>query len=172
MRMLAEEFKSGTMELILTRPVSELRVVMGKYLAATSLIVAALAPTLIYFYSVYQMADPQGNVDTGAIWGSYIALFMLGASYAAIGLFASSVTDNQIIAFILALLISFFFYAAFDLIATIPGMQSTLGFVAYLGIESHYQSFSRGVVDSRDLLYFGSIIVFFLLLSTWKISRR
>ncbi len=172
MRLFSEEYKSSTIELLITRPVREYQIVLGKYLAALLLLIIALAPTLIYFYSVGRMASPVWNIDTGAIWGSYFALLMLGATYTAIGTFASSLTDNQITAFILSLSLSFFFYAAFDLISAIPGLTGLLKYLSHLGMESHYQAFSRGVIDSRDLLYFASVILFFLALTKWRIAKR
>lgn len=172
MRLFSEEYKSSTIELLITRPVKESQIVLGKYLAAIVLLIVALLPTLIYFYSVGHMTSPNWIIDTGSVWGSFFALLMLGATYAAIGIFASSITDNQIIAFIISLSLSFFFYAAFDLISEIPGLTNSLKHISYLGIESHYQAFSRGVIDSRDLLYFGSVIFFFLALTKWRIAKR
>jgi ABC-2 type transport system permease protein len=152
MRSLAEERREGTFELLVTRPLTDLQIVLGKYLAAVALVLFALAPTLIYYYSVYILGVPQGNVDTGAVIGSYIGLFLLGASFAAIGLFTSSISKNQIVAFIIGVFLCFFFYSGFDSLSGLLSLQN-LG-LQDLGITEHYQSISRGVLDTRDLAYF------------------
>lgn len=172
MRLLSEERKSGTIELLLTKPLTDWHIVGGKYLAGVTLVVIALIPTLVYFYSVHCMAQPVGNIDHGAIWGSYIGLVLLGAVYVSIGLFTSSVTENQIVAFVLAVLVCFFFYNGFQAMAELPVFRPASGFLAYMGINSHYQSVSRGVVDSRDLVYYGGVITFFLVLTKTILSSR
>lgn len=166
MRSFAEEINSGTLELLSTRPLSEWQIVLGKYFATLFLISLALLPTLIYYYSVYQLASPVGNIDTGATNGSYIGLFLLAASFSAIGLFTSSITSNQIVAYISAVFICFIFYLAFEYVSKMSIFYASLDRVIELvGMEEHYISISRGVVDSRDLLYFFSLILFFLYLS-------
>ncbi len=170
MRALAEEKKSGTLELLLTRPLSELQIVLAKYLANFTLVILAVLPTLIYYFSIYQLAYPVGNVDSGGFWGSFIGLLFLGAAFSAMGLFSSSITDNQIIAFLVAVILSAFFYLGFDLIMSFFGQFSL--FIQDLGIESHYNSMSRGVIDSRDLIYFLSLIGLFIYLATYSLARR
>jgi ABC-2 type transport system permease protein len=172
MRMIAEEKKSGTMELLLTRPISDLQIVVSKYLAALVLVLIALIPTLIYFYSVYQLGNPPGNVDVAGTVGSYIGLFFLAAIYVSIGIFASSLTSNQIIAFIIAVLISYFFYMGFDFLSGMWIFGGIDTFIADLGINTHYKSMSRGVIDTRDIVYFISVIVVFIFLTKTVIQNR
>ncbi|MFW5944023.1 MAG: gliding motility-associated ABC transporter permease subunit GldF [Bacteroidota bacterium] len=172
MRMIAEEKKSGTMELLMTRPISDLQIAIAKYLAALILVLIALIPTLIYFYSVYQLGNPPGNLDVGGSAGSYIGLFFLAAIYVSIGLFASSLTGNQIIAFIIAVLISFFLYMGFDFLSGMWIFGSIDTFMIDLGINTHYKSMSRGVIDTRDVVYFLSVIVVFIFLTRTVIQNR
>ena len=172
MRLFADEKKSGTLELLLVRPLTTYQIIWAKYLAAVIVITLSLLPSLIYYYSVYMLGHPVGNIDTGGTWGSYIGLFFLAAVYAAIGVFASSVTDNQVIAFILAIILSFFFYTGFASVASIPALHSFQNTIIYLGIDEHYSSISRGVVDSRDIIYFGSVIAFFMIITKTVLDSR
>jgi ABC-2 type transport system permease protein len=173
MRLFADEKRTGTMELLLTRPLSEMQVVLSKYLASVLLILFSLLPTLVYYFSVHSLGRPPGNLDVGATWGSYLGLFFLGAIYASVGLFASAITDNQIIAFILAAVLCFLLYAGFDSLAGIETLQSTAHFIVKLGINEHYKSISRGVIDSRDLLYYLGVISLFLFITrTVLLSRK
>jgi ABC-2 type transport system permease protein len=172
MRMFAEEKKSGTMELLLTRPVSELQIVMAKYFAGVLLVFISLLPTLVYVFSVYSLGNPVGNFDSGATWGSYIGLLLLGAVYVSIGVFSSSLTDNQIVAFVLAIVLCFSFYYGFEAISSISGLKSSRDILVFMGIDEHYQSVSRGVVDSRDLVYFVSVITLFLFLTRMVLNSR
>ena len=172
MRMIAEEKKSGTMELLLTRPITDLQIVTAKFLASVVLVLIALLPTLIYFFTVYHLGNPPGNVDVGGTVGSYIGLFFLASIYAAIGVFSSSLTNNQIIAFIIAVIISFFFYMGFDFLSGMWIFSSLEAFVVDLGINAHYKSMSRGVIDSRDIIYFLSVIVIFIYLTKTIIQNR
>jgi len=160
MRSLAEERKEGTFELLLTRPLTDGQIVLGKFFACVLLVLFALIPTLVYYYSVYSLGNPAGNVDTGAVIGSYIGLFLLGSGFAAIGLFASSVSKNQIIAFTIAVFLSYFFYAGFDSLSSLLSLQN-LG-LQNVGITAHYESVSRGVLDTRDLGYFVCLSAFFI----------
>ena len=172
MRSFSEEIKQGTFEVLSTKPITDLQIVLGKYLASVSLIVFAILPTLLYFYSVYQLGLPKGNVDVGATLGSYIGLVLLGASYAAIGVFSSAVTPNQIVAFILSMFLCFFVYVGFDQLSNLSLFGGLDSWVQSLGIQVHYDSISRGVVDTRDLVYFGSIVVFFLGLTLVVLDSR
>lgn len=165
MRMFAEERKSGTLDLLFTRPLTEWQIVLAKFLAAWALVLISLLPTLIYFLSVYLLGNPVGNIDTGGTWGSYIGLLFLGGIYTAVGIFSSSITDNQIVAFVLAVVLSFLFYIGFGLVATVFSSGELSLFIEKGGIDYHYQSVSRGVIDSRDLVYFISMI-FLMLFST------
>lgn len=165
MRMLSDEKKSGNLEVILSQPITHFQIVFSKYLASLTLVFIALLPCLIYFISVYYLGNPVGNIDTGGTWGSFIGLFFLAASYVAIGIFASAVTDNSIISFMVSLVICFFAYSGFDLISGIFLFEKISAFIISLGINEHYQSMSRGVIDSRDLIYFIALISIFLLIS-------
>ncbi len=170
MRSLAEERKEGTFELLATRPLTDWQIVLGKYLACLLLVLFTLLPTLVYYYSVHSLGNPVGNIDTGAVIGSYIGLFLLGGVFVAIGLFASSVTSNQIIAFTIAVFLCFFAFSGFDSLSTLLSLQN-LG-LQDLSINQHYQSISRGVLDTRDLVYFLSFIALFLVITKTIMGGR
>jgi ABC-2 type transport system permease protein len=172
MRMLAEEKKSGTLELLITKPVSDWEIILGKYLSSLFLLILALLPTLLYYYSLYQLAAPVGNIDGAAVAGSYIGLFLLGASFAAIGLLASSLSDNQIVAFLLALFLCFLLYSGFESLAAINVWAGGSYIIQQLGMLYHYQVLSKGLLDSRNILYFLSLIALVLLLTRTKLSSR
>lgn len=172
MRFFAEEKKSGTIELLMTRPLTDMQVIFAKYFAGLILVVISILPTLVYFFSVYQLGYPKGNIDTGGMWGSYIGLLFLGASFVAIGLFASSITDNQIISFILAVIFSGFIYIGFEFIYGLDLFGQIDLFIKTLGISSHYAAMSKGVIDTRDVIYFLSLITFFILLTKFSIEKR
>ena len=172
MRSFAEEIKTGTIELLLTKPISEWQLTVAKFLAAATLVLIALAPCVVYIFSVWRLGNPPGNLDTGATYGAMIGLMLLGAVYAAIGTFTSSLTDNQIIAFIAAALTSFVFYEGFDALAQLISAAGIQDFISYLGIKEHYASISRGVVDFRDLTYFFGVMLLFLLLTRLKLQSR
>ncbi|MFY0674206.1 MAG: gliding motility-associated ABC transporter permease subunit GldF [Bacteroidia bacterium] len=172
MRMFAEEQKTGTFEILATKPISDTQIVLGKFWAGTILVLLSILPTLVYFYTVYQLANPIGNVDVGGTIGSYIGLLFIGAVYVAIGVFASSLTDNQIVSFILALVICFFFYGVTDWILGLESLRSVQGFISYIGLQSHYNSISRGVVDTRDLVYFIGFIALFIVFTKTRIALR
>lgn len=167
MRMIAEENRAGTIELLITKAVSDSQIVWGKFLACLILVAIALVCTLPYYITVSNL----GNIDDGAVIGGYIGLLLLSASYISIGLFASSITQNQIVAFLLALFIGIFFQLVFDVLGnTLRGFSGEV--LNYLSMSSHYESISRGVVDSRDLVYFASIIGLGALLSQVMLSKR
>ncbi len=172
MRMFSEEKKTGTLELLITRPLTEIQVILAKYFAAVLLVLLSLIPTLIFFYSVYHLGNPIGNIDTGGTWGSFLALFFLAAIYAAIGIFTSSITDNQIVAFVLSVILSAVFYIGFDLLAALPVFSMHDTFLTFLGINEHYKSISRGVIDSRDIIYFAGLASIFLLFSRTVLQSR
>jgi len=172
MRFFADELKTGTIELLLTKPISEFELVLGKYFAGLILCLIALAPTLIYVLSIYILGQPQGNLDWGATLGSYIGLIFLSGVYVSIGVFASSLTENQIVAFILSLFFCFFCFAGFEQIATLlshTGMELN---IEKLGISYHYSAISRGVIDTRDVLYFISLISIFLFASKLSLQSK
>jgi ABC-2 type transport system permease protein len=172
MRSFSEEKKTGTIELLLTRPLTEMQIVMAKYLAGVVLVLVSLLPTLIYFYSVYELGYPKGNIDTGGMWGSYIGLLFLGAGFVAVGTFASAVSENQVIAFIMALLLCFITYIGFDFISSSGIFGKYDAIVKSIGMNDHYISMSRGVIDTRDVIYFVSLIAFFNLLSKLVLQSR
>jgi len=172
MRSFAEESNSGTLEILLTKPLSEFEIVLAKFLAGFVLVVFALIPTLVYMISVYYMGNPVGNIDMGGTWGSYLGLLFLGSSFTAIGIFASSLTKNQIVSFILAAVFSVIFYLGFESVAAL-GLFGNFDLVLLkFGMNEHYLSMSRGVIDTRDAIYFVSLIVFFLLLTNMKLKSR
>lgn len=173
MRSFAEEKQSGTIELLATKPVTDWQIVSGKFLACLALVVFALLPTALYYVSVCQLGDPPGNLDSGGILGSYIGLVFLAAGFTAIGVFASSLTNNQIVAFVLATFLCFFTYLAFDFLSRLPiFFGKTDDIVQSVGIAYHYDSMSRGVLDSRDVVYFLSIISLFLAATVLSLGRR
>ena len=161
MKMFAEEKRLGTIELIYSRPVSERGIVYGKYLASVALVMLALLPCIVFYISVYRLGEIPGNLDKGAVIGASVGLFFLAAVYASAGIFASSLTDNQVIAFILAVVIAFFMFMGFDSLAYLPGLKRIDEFVIKLGINEHYKSMSRGVIDISDIMYFTAVVVIF-----------
>jgi len=163
MRAFAEEKRSGTLELLLTKPLTDAQLIAAKFLASLTLLVIALLPTLLYLISVYNLGSPPGNVDLGSTWGSYLGLIFLGATFISIGIFASSITSNQIVAFVLAAPLCFIMYFGFEFIYGFEILGSMGFFIKTLGIDYHYNSISRGVIDSRDVLYFVSLSLFFLI---------
>ncbi|MBE6336734.1 MAG: gliding motility-associated ABC transporter permease subunit GldF [Lentimicrobiaceae bacterium] len=172
MRSFAEEKRTGTIEMLFTKPLSDWQIVMAKYFAGVILVLLALLPTLVYFFSVYRLSMPVGNVDSGGIWGSYIGLFFLSAAFVSIGLFCSSVTNNQILAFLLSVFLCGFLYIGFDMIYSLALFGKVDLFIQDLGMSAHYGSLSRGVVDTRDILYFISVIVVFLSTTKLVLSSR
>lgn len=172
MKAFAEEKKTGTIELLFTRPFSDWQVIMGKYFASFTLVFFAIVPTLVYYYSVYQLGNPVGNLDTPGIIGSYIGLLLLGGVFAAIGILASSLTNNQIVAFIEAVTLSYLFYGGLESIAALNVWGDFSLAIQKLGIIYHYNSLSKGLLDSRDIVYFLSVIAIVLLLTNLKLNSR
>ena len=162
MKSFADELNSGTIETLKTKPVTDWQIVLGKFSASLLLIIVALAPTLTYAYTILQLGNPVGNLDIGSTLGSYIGLLFLAATYTSIGLFTSTFSKNQIVAFILSVFITFFLFYGFDAIAS---MFSNSYSVQLFGINEHFKSISRGVIDTRDVIYFISVTSFFLLLT-------
>jgi len=172
MRMFTDEKKSGTIETLFTRPLTDLKIISAKSLAAFILVLFSILPTLIYFFSVYKLGNPVGSIDIGGTWGSYIGLFFLSAIYVSIGIFASSITDNQIVAFIIGMFLCFIMFMGFDYLSELTIFSKIDNFIINLGINEHYKSLSRGVVDSRDILYFISVAVIFTLLTKLVLQSR
>ncbi len=168
MRSFSDEKKQGTLELLLTKPISHLKIVLGKYLGIFLLVLLALIPTLLYVYTVHQLGNPEGNLDMAAVIGSYFGLLFLIAAYTAIGIFASTISENQIVAFIIGVFLCFFFYKGFESLSDF----SSITLIETLGMDTHYKSMSRGVLDTRDIVYFLSITILFLLLTVLKIKNH
>ncbi len=171
MRMLAEENKTGTIELLLTRPLTDFQIIMGKFLAAFTLVIFSILPTLIYCYSIAQLGNPVGNLDVPGIAGSYVGLILLGGVFAAIGILASSLSENQIIAFIIAVFLCFFLFAGVESLAGIFSGQLSL-VLEELSLSYHFEAMSRGLIDTRNVTYFLSVSAFVLLLTHLKMAAR
>jgi ABC-2 type transport system permease protein len=171
MKSFSEERRTGTIEMLFTKPVSILKIVIGKYLAIITLIILSILPTLVYLYSISSLDGPSGGVDLGLAFGSYFGLLFLVFNYAAIGVFTSSVTDNQIVAFITALILSFIVFYGFDALATILDDGSAVLFVQGLGMKSRVETLARGILDTSDMIYFLSFSVFFLFLTVMQLKN-
>jgi ABC-2 type transport system permease protein len=172
MRSFSEERRLGTLETLSTRPISDLGVILGKYFANLTLVVFALLPTLIYYYSINQLGDPVGNIDSGATWGSYFGLVLLGAAYTSMGLFASVITENQIVALILSMLLCLISYELLGMVGEIKALESFGKGIDWFGLDNHYYSLSRGVLDTRDLVYFVSFSGLFIWLTKLVYESR
>lgn len=170
MRSFADEKKQGTMELLLTKPMSLQEIVLGKFLGSFLLLIIAIIPTLVYVKVIYDLGLPEGNLDFGSTLGSYFGLLFLMGAYTAIGIFTSSLSDNQIVAFLIAVICCFFMYYGFQGISTGSFLGSFSSLVASFGMDYHYKSISRGVIDTRDILYFLSIITFFIALTVIQLN--
>ena len=168
MRSFSDELRLGTLELLLTRPITTLQLVLGKFFGALLLLILALIPTLVYVYAIDQLGNPQGNYDQGVLIGSYLGLLFLAATYTAIGVFASTLSENQIVAFLIAALSCFLFYFGFN------GIADTLSFeiLKTFSLQMHFESIGRGVIDSRDLVYFLSITSVFIGLTVLKLESK
>lgn len=172
MRLFAEESRTGTIELLLTKPLTDFQIVFAKYISGFTLVLFSLLPTLVYFYSVYNLGSPVGNIDVGGTMGSYFGLLFLGSVFVSIGVFASAITKNQIISFIVAVFLCFFCYVGFESISSLEFFGSVDDIILKLGINEHYISMSRGVIDTRDVIYFLSVITLFLMLTKTVLSSR
>ena len=170
MKSFAEEKKLGTMELLLTKPLTDWSIVLGKFFAAFALTIVSLLPTLIYYFSIYRLGSPAGNIDTAGVIGSYIGLALLASVFCAIGVCASSLTSNQIVSFILAAFFCFIFYNGFDSMATLTTASALL--IKQLGILYHYEALSKGLIDSRDVIYFLTVCGLMLLGAKTVIGSR
>jgi len=175
MRMIAEEKRLGTIELIYVRPVTEREVVYGKFFASVALVLLALIPGVVYYFTVYYLGETPGNIDQGGTLGAFIGLFLLAAIYASAGIFSSALTDNQVVAFIISVVLCFILFIGFDSFSYIPVLKDIDEVVARLGINEHYKSISRGVVDISDVSYYLAVVIIFneatrlvLLSRKWK----
>ena len=168
MRSFSDERKQGTIELLFTKPLSVWQIVNGKFLGAFLLIVIAIIPTFVYVYVISSLGMPEGNIDMGSTMGSYFGLLFLVSAYTSIGIFTSTLSENQIVAFILSVFLCFIFYYGFEGIAAYAtGFEDS---VARIGMDYHFKSMSRGVLDTRDILYFVSIAILFLSMTFFKLK--
>lgn len=174
MRSIAEEKRTGTIELLFTRPLTDWQIVLAKFFAGITLVFISLLPTLIYYLSVHLLGDPIGNIDDGAAIASYIGLFFLGVCFVSIGLFSSALTNSQIVAFILAMFASWFLFDGLDLIGSFNIWGDFDSIIQYAGMKFHYESIMKGVVDTRDVVYFLSLSILFLVAThtTIKAHKR
>lgn len=168
MRSFSDEIRLGTLEILKTKPITDWQIILGKYFGSLLLIILALIPTLIYVYSILQLANPTGNIDLGNIIGSYIGLLFLASAFTAIGLFTSTISQNQIVSFILAIIISFFMFYGLEALADLGISETIRKFSMY----SHFESIGRGVIDTRDIIYFVSITLFFLFITKLKLETE
>lgn len=173
MRSFSEEYSKGTIEWLSTKPLTHLQVIGGKFLASFSLVVIALLPTLIYLFSIVWLSLDNQPLDYGAITGAYLGLFLLAAAFTAIGLFCSSLSDNQIVSFLVALLLCFVFYSGFEAFSRIAAFRGGADYyLGMLGMDYHYNSISQGVIDTRNLIYFLSLTALFMGLTGYSLQRK
>lgn len=172
MRGFAEEKRSGTIEVLLTYPLTDLQIILAKYFAGFILVIFSLIPTLCYYYTVHNLGNPPGNIDTGGMWGSYIGLLFLASGFVSIGVFSSALTDNQIVSFIISLFLCFICYIGFESVSGLFDFAGLDTVFLNLSINTHYVSMSRGVLDTRDMLYFLSLITIFILLTKTVLESR
>jgi len=172
MRLFAEERQSGTWNLLRTKPITLTRIVLSKFFAAWTIVLIALLPCLVHYFAVLLMAEPQGNVDSGAFFGSFIGLGFISLSYTAIGTLCSSLTKSQIVSFILALLCCALFFYGFDLFASMLSAGNAVNAIRAIGGHQHYMSIARGVVDLRDLVYFLSVAAMFIAVTIYSLSKQ
>ncbi len=172
MRLFSDEKRTGTLELLLSRPISDLKIILAKYLAGVALVCLAILPTLIYYLSVSLLGDTPGNLDKGGFWGSFIGLILLAGIYVSIGLFSSSLTDNQIVSFIIGVVGCFLLFLGFDSLSKLGFSGGLENFIGSLGIAYHYNSLARGVIDTRDVIYFLTVIAVFTLFTKVVLESR
>ncbi len=172
MRSFADEYKGGTFEILRTRPITSWQIVLGKFFGSLAVALIALLPTIIYYFTINSLAEGAG-IDAGAAAGSYLGLFFLSSVFTAISVCVSSFTNNSVVAFIISLISCATLYYGFNAISQLPQLQNGADYyVEMLGIDFHYQSISRGVIDTRDIIYFGSIVLFFLLITRQNLLKR
>jgi ABC-2 type transport system permease protein len=172
MRAFAEERRGGTLELLLTKPLTNWQLVLGKFLACWFLIFLTLLPTLVYYVSVYRLGNPVGNIDSAEVAGSYLGLLLLGGVFAAIGLATSALTDSQIVAFVLGVFACFLLYVGIGAVAGLESLDRVGYYLGQLGLDAQYSALGRGLIDSRNVIYLLSWIVLGLLFTRWRVGRR
>jgi len=171
MRSIADEVRGGTLEWLLTKPVSRWGVVGGKFLANYLLVTGTLLPTLLYYVSLYQLGTPVGNIDSAGVFGSYIGLLLLAGVFVAVGLWASSLNDNQVVAFVLGVFFSFLLYAGLSAVAGLSVLGGLGYYVSYFALDEQYRALGGGLIDSRNVVYLLSLVLFFLLLTVNRLKR-
>jgi ABC-2 type transport system permease protein len=171
MRMFAEEYRSGTIEFLLTKPIYLADIILGKYFSALMIVILALLPTGVYYFSVYSLGNPVGNIDTAAVVGSYFGLILLGAAFASMGVFASVLTKNQVVAFVIAAVLSYFFLEGISQISNIFS-GGLAYYVNYFSLQFHYSALGKGLIDSRNVLFLVSFSMVFLLLTQYVLNRK
>lgn len=172
MRFFSEEKRTGTEELLMTKPLTTLQIILGKYLAGFALVVLSVVPTLIYFYSVYTLGNPVGNLDISGTVGSYVGLILLGGVFVAVGIFSSALTDNQVVAFVLAVFLCFVLYSGFSSLATIDVWGEASLLLQEISLVFHYESLSRGLIDIADIVYFISVIAIMVFFTQLKLDAK
>ena len=172
MRSFSDEIYTGTIEILKTKPITNWQLIFGKYFGSLILVILAILPTLIYVYSIYQLGNPVGNIEFGTTFGSFIGLLFLASTYTAIGIFSSTISKNQIVSFIIAVFISFFLYYGFEALANYNLFGNLDHTIQNIGMSAHFNSISKGVIDTRDLIYFVSVSFFFLLLTNYRIQHE
>ncbi len=171
MRMFSEEARTGTLELLFTRPITTRQIIFGKYLGSWLIVIIALVPTMVYYFSLYQLGNPPGNIDSAGVVGSYIGLVFLSGVFVSIGIFTSTLSNNQIVAFILAAILCYFFYEGLSQLAQIFS-GATAYYINYLSLSYHYDSLSKGVIDSRNIIFFVSFSLVFILVTEWFLEKK
>jgi len=172
MRSFSDEISNGTIEILKTKPITNWQIILGKYSASLLLIIIAILPTLIYVFSIYQLGNPVGNIEFGTTFGSFLGLLFLVSAYTAIGLFSSTISKNQVVSFIIAVCITLFLYQGFEAISTYTLFGSFDYIIQKFGMSEHYNSISKGVIDTRDLVYFISVTFLFLFLTNFRIQHE
>lgn len=171
MRMFSEEARTGTLELLFTRPITTRQIIFGKYLGSWLIVIIALVPTMVYYFSLYQLGNPPGNIDSAGVVGSFIGLVFLSGVFVSIGIFTSTLSNNQIVAFILAAILCYFFYEGLSQLAQIFS-GATAYYINYLSLSYHYDSLSKGVIDSRNIIFFVSFSLVFILVTEWFLEKK
>ncbi|MBL7941273.1 MAG: gliding motility-associated ABC transporter permease subunit GldF [Flavobacteriales bacterium] len=172
MRSFADERKSGTIEWLLTRPITDLQIISSKFLAGLILVILALLPTIIYYITVYKLGSPPGNLDSGGIWGSYLGLIFLASGYVVIGIFASAISSSQVVAFLLGALLCFFMFSGLHSLGSFKLFGPLDEYIIALGMQSHYASLSLGLIDTRDVVYFMALCFIFVFLTELILKSR
>ncbi|MCD6013329.1 MAG: gldF [Flavipsychrobacter sp.] len=173
MRSLSDEFRTGTIEWLSTKPITDLNIILGKYFATLTLIAFALLPTLVYVYTISNLSLPDVDLDRGAIIGSYVGLFFLAATYSAVGVFCSSLTANQIVGFLISLLACYLLFDGFEQLSKLPKFSEGIDYyLSMIGMSFHYKSLSKGLIETRDVVYFLSIIILFISLTRYSLNSR